>query len=132
VFAGLLLGRYGALARTTQLGKRNLAAELLTPSIPSNLRLRVTREELLQAVASAYALGQGIYPDGLELAMRQVLEEQVERFLYLVRGSRQEHVVDVIQPKPMMSLRDVDVGVRFRPEEDTNWQELQWLNTQVS
>ena len=85
-----------------------------------------------KAVESAYALGQGIYPDGLERIMRQVLEEQIERFLYLIQGSRQERVVDVIQPKPMTSLRDVDVGVRFRPEEDINWQELQWFNVQVS
>jgi hypothetical protein len=132
VFMGLLLGRYGALAHTTQLWQRNFAAELLTPSVPSSLRLRVTREELRQAVESAYAIGQGIYPEGLERIMRQVLEEQIERFLYLIRGSRQERVVDVILPKPMTSLRDVDVGVRFRPEEDINWQELQWFNAQVS
>ena len=73
----------------------------------------------------------GIYPDGLELAMRQVLDQQVDRLLYWLRGSRQDRVADVVQPKPMASLRDVDVGVPFRPEEDANWQELQWFNAQV-
>ena len=131
VFVGLLLGRYGALAHTMQLGKRNLAAELLTPSVHSNLPLRVSREDIRRAMESAYALGQGIYPEGLELVMRRALGDHVERFLYLIKGSRQERVVDIVQPKPMTSLRDVDVPVRFRPREDTTWQELQWFNTQA-
>jgi hypothetical protein len=49
-----------------------------------------------------------------------------------VRGSHQDRVVDVVQPKPMMSLRDVDLGVRFRLDEDLNYQETQWFNTQLA
>ena len=62
--------------------------------------------------------------------MNQVLREHVEGFLFRIRGSQQDRVVDILQPKAMTSLRDVDVGVRFRPEEDANWQELQWFNSQ--
>ncbi len=62
--------------------------------------------------------------------MRQVLEEQTNRFRYRILGSQQDRVTDVLQPQPMTSLRDVDVGVRFRPEEDSNYQELQWFNSQ--
>ncbi|MCI0623124.1 MAG: hypothetical protein L0387_15950 [Acidobacteria bacterium] len=129
ILAGLLLGRFGPAARTDKLGKRTVAAALLTPGTPSDLRVRVSPEQLQEAVEAAYALGQEIYPEGLELAMRQVLAEQIQRFLYLIRGSQKDRVVEILQPKPMTSLRDVDVGVMFRPEEDANWQELQWFNS---
>ncbi len=130
VFLGILLGRYGALARASNYGKRSVAAELLTPSMTSRLPARVDQNTLHQNVQEAYALGQGVYPIGLELAMNQVLREHVEGFLFRIRGSQQDRVVDILQPKAMTSLRDVDVGVRFRPEEDANWQELQWFNSQ--
>jgi hypothetical protein len=132
IFVGLLLGRYGPLGRTTRFVQRNLAAELLTPTVPSTLPFRVDPTAFRRDVEAAYALNQDIYPCGLELAMRHVLEEQVERFLYNVRGSRQDKVLDVVQAKPMMSLRDVDVGIRFRPDEELNWQELEWFNTHDS
>jgi hypothetical protein len=128
VFMGILLGRYGPIAHTTEFVQRNLAAEFLTPSMASNLTLRVSSEELYQALESAYALGQGIYPEGLELAMRQELRDYVQHFLHLIRGSHQKWTREAVQPKPMSSLRDVDLGVRFRPEEDANWQELQWFS----
>jgi hypothetical protein len=131
VMVGLLLARYGPLNEPFRLGLRNLAAELLTPANRSNLRVRVSPEDFLAAVEAAYALHQGIYPEGLELAMAQVLQEQVSRFVHQIRGSRQEKVIDVVQPKPMLSLRDVDAGVRFRPEEDINFQELRWFDTQI-
>jgi hypothetical protein len=132
IFVGLLLGRYGPLGRTTRFVQRNLVAELMTPTVPSTLPFRVDPTAFRRDVEAAYALNQDIYPSGLEFAMRHVLDEQVERFLYNVRGSRQDKVLDVVQPKPMTSLRDVDVGVRFRPDEELNWQELQWFNTHDS
>lgn len=132
IFVGLLLGRYGPLARNAQLGKRNVASELLTPDASTTLPFQVTRDQLRQAVEAAYALGQNTYPNGLELAMHEALEELTDRCLYAVRGSRQDKVVDVIQPKPMTSLRDVDAGVRFRPEEDASWEELRWFDSQGS
>jgi hypothetical protein len=132
VMVGLLLGRYGAIAQTTRLTQRNMAAELLTPGTPSKLPIRVTPDEFRAAVEGAYALGQGIYPRGLELSMIEALNEQVDRFIFQVRGSHQNRVVDVVQPKPMMSLRDVDLGVRFRLDEDLNYQETQWFNTQLA
>jgi len=130
VFLGILLGRYGALDRNPQYDRRSIAAELLTPGTPSRLRRQVSSATLNQDVQAAYALGQGIYPEGLELGMNQVLREQLDGFLFQIRGSQQDRIVDIVQPKPMTSLRDVDVGVRFRPEEDADWQELQWFNTQ--
>jgi hypothetical protein len=32
----------------------------------------------------------------------------------------------------MTSLRDVDVGVRFRPDEHAEYRDLQWFNTENS
>lgn len=132
VFAGLLLGWYGPLARNAQFGKRNVANELLSPGSQTKLPFQVTRDQLLEAMEAAYALRQQTYPDGLELAMLEVLEELTDRFLYAVRGSRQDKLVDVLQPKPMTSLRDVDAGVRFRPDEDASWEELRWFDAQGS
>ncbi len=131
VMVGLLLGRYGAIAQTTRLTQRNLAAELLTPTSRSNLSIRVTPEEFRTAVEAAYALRQGIYPAGLEFSMIEALREQIDRFLFQIRGSHQEKVIDAVQPKPMMSLRDVDLLVRFRLEENANYEETQWFNTQL-
>src|SRR5262249_3513591 len=131
VVVGLLLARYGPLNEPFRLGLRNIAAELLTPTSRSNLRVRLSPEAVLAAVEAAYGLPPGICPNGLELAMAQVLQEQVSRFVLQICGSRQEKVIDVVQPKPMLSLRDVDAGVRFRLEEDINYQELRWFDTQV-
>jgi len=78
----------------------------------------------------AYALDKKIYPEGLELRMRQVLGDQVEQFLHLTAGSRKDWITEVLQPTPMTSLRDVDVGVRFRPDEDADYRDLQWFNTE--
>jgi hypothetical protein len=80
----------------------------------------------------AYALDKGIYPEGLELRMRQVLEDQTDYFLHLIAGSRKDRVTEVLQPTPMTSLRDVDIGVRFRPDEDADYRDLQWFNTENS
>ena len=113
------------MAHRSNFDRRNVAAELLTPRQRSSLPFQVTPEELLGDVERAYALRQNVYPEGLELAMREVLAEQTRQFLYGVRGRRQDKVVDVVQPTPMTSLRDVDAGVAFPPATDADWQELQ-------
>jgi hypothetical protein len=130
VMVGLLLCRYAPPNEPARLNLRNIAFEVLTPTAPSRLRFRVSQAEFLAGVEAAYALRRGVYPEGLELSMSQVLREQVERFIYQLRGSRQDKVIDAVEPKPMTSLRDVDAGVRFRPEEDINYQELQWFNAE--
>jgi hypothetical protein len=79
-------------------------------------------------VREAYALDKGIYPEGLELRMRHVLGDQVDQFLHQIAGSRKDWLTEVLQPTPMTSLRDVDVGVRFRPDEDSDYSDLQWFN----
>lgn len=132
VFAGILLGRYGALLHNPQLAKRRVAAEFLNPSTASQLPRQIPRSEIEQAMREAYALDKGIYPEGLELRMRQVLEDQTDYFLHLIAGSRKDRVTEVLQPTPMTSLRDVDIGVRFRPDEDADYRDLQWFNTENS
>jgi hypothetical protein len=128
VFAGVLLGRYGAIMHNQQLAKRRVAAEFLNPSAASRLPQRLPRWEIEQAVREAYALDKGIYPEGLELRMRHVLRDQVDQFLHQIAGSRKDWLTEVLQPAPMTSLRDVDVGVRFRPDEDSDYSDLQWFN----
>lgn len=130
VFAGILLGRYGAILHTQQLATRRIAAEFLNPSATSQLPLQISRQEIDEAVKEAYALDKGIYPNGLELRMTQILGDQIGQFLHLIAGSRKDRVTEVLQPTPMTSLRDVDVGVRFRPDEDSDYRELQWFNTE--
>jgi hypothetical protein len=130
VFSGLLLGRYGAIMHNQQLAKRRVAAEFLNPSASSQLPQQLQRWEIEQAMREAYALDKRIYPEGLELRMRQVLGDQVDQFLHQIAGSRKDRLTEVLQPTPMMSLRDVDVGVRFRPDEDSDYGDLQWFNTE--
>jgi hypothetical protein len=132
IFAGVLLGRYGAILHNQQFVKRRVAAEFLNPNVTSQLPLQLTRGDIEQAMREAYALDKSIYPEGLELRMRQVLQDQVDYFLHSIAGSRKERLTDVLQPTPMRSLRDVDVGVRFRPDEDANYRDLEWFNTENS
>lgn len=130
VFVGLLLGRYGAILHNHQLGKRRIAAEFLNPNATSQLPMQIGRHEIDQAVREAYALDRLTYPEGLELRMRQILGDQVEQFLHLIGGSRKDKIAEVLHPSPMTSLRDVDVGVRFRPDEEVNYRDLQWFNAE--
>jgi hypothetical protein len=81
--------------------------------------------ELLHHVEAAYAVSEGIYPEGLELAIREILRDQTRRFIHVVRGSRKEKIADAVRPAPMTSLRDVDAGVSFQPASNTDWQELE-------
>lgn len=130
VFAGLLLGRYGAILHNQQLAKRKVAAEFLNPNAQSQLPQQLRRSQIDESVREAYALDKHIYPEGLELRMRQTLDDQVEQFLHLISGSRKNWVTEVLQPTPMTSLRDVDVGVRFRPDENADYRDLQWFNSE--
>lgn len=125
VLVGLLYGRYGAVAKTDRLKQRNLAAQLLSPNERTQLPLQLSQEDLLRDVEEAYALDDDVYPEDLELAMKEVLDEQVQRFVYGVRGSRQEKTADTVDPAPMTSLRDVDAGVSFHPTLEADWQELE-------
>lgn len=128
VLVGLVLGRYGALAKRGGFNKRAQAAALFSTSLrASNLPFRVGRDEFVQAAKKAYALGRGVYPEGLELQMRQVVEEEADGFLYGLAGSREEWLNNAVRPTPMSSLRDVDVGVRFRPSETSDWEELRYF-----
>ena len=128
IFAGLLLGRYAAILHNQQLAKRRVAAEFLNSSAASQLPMQLSRQEIDQALQEAYALGKQIYPAGLELQLTHILETQLDQFFHLIAGSRKDKVTDVLQPPPMTSLRDVDVGVRFRPDEDVDYRDLQWFN----
>ena len=130
VFAGLLLGRYGAILHNQQFAKRRVAAEFLNPNAVSRLPRQIGRAEVDQSIREAYALDKGIYPEGLELQLRRLLGDQVDQFLHLIRGSQRDYLSEVLQPTPMTSLRDVDIGVRFRPDENADYRDLQWFNTE--
>ena len=128
IFAGILLGRYGAIVHNQSFTKRRSAAEFLNPTLQSQLPRQIGREEIAASFEEAYALNQQIYPEGLEMRMKHVLDDRLGHFLHLIAGSRKEKLKDVLQPSPMSSLRDVDIGVRFRPNEDADFTELQWFN----
>jgi hypothetical protein len=132
VFVGILLGRYGAILHNQQLRERRIAAEFLNTNAVSQLPRQLRRGEIEQAMREAYALDKNNYPEGLELRMRQILGDQIDQFLHLIAGSRKRWVTEVLQPTPMTSLRDVDVGVRFRPDENADFRDLQWFNTENS
>lgn len=124
VMTGLFFGRYNPSMRTTRLRERHEAARFLgTMEAPRN---QETQNEFVEAVASAYGLGVGVYPESLEKALREAIEEEVDRFLYSVRSSRDRWLTEAVQPKPMMSLRDVEAGVPFRPA-DIDYETLMWF-----
>jgi hypothetical protein len=80
--------------------------------------LQTLGPKVLDEVRGAYALGQGVYDDALELGLNQTLTEQLDVVEGSVRTSQEKYLKDAVKPVPMRSLRDVEVGVPFAPDVD--------------
>jgi hypothetical protein len=123
IFVGIIFGRYGALSHSTEFKKRNASVELLS----GRAAVKVSDEQFRKAVYTAYALGSDIYDSSLELAMREAVDDRLQRFLFTVRGSQQELLTKTVKPAPMTSLRDVDTPVNFAPSE-MDYNKLAWFS----
>ena len=125
ILAGIILGRVNPLV-TEDLRVRRFVAALLA-SEGTTLPGAKSPFALLEEAAAAYALGRGIYPAGLEESFLRRLQTEVDRFRYLVRGSREEYLLQALNPRPMTSLRDVERGVPFGPDPDS-FEEAVWFS----
>lgn len=104
---GLVYGLHAAKSGRSVLNKRNEVAELMTTLGP----------QFLQQVKEAYSLGSEVYDERLEKALSDALEEQLSVVEMSIRNSNERNVKDAVRPAPMMSLRDVEVGVPFWPDQ---------------
>ncbi len=85
-------------------------------------------DELLAEITAAYALDQGVYDRGLEKQMLEKVQDLYQRFRWEVKNSSHRELKDVFKPGPMTSLRDVDVAVPFRPDDEAvDWHDLRWF-----
>ena len=127
VMVGLLYGNFGPQIHSDQMNRRHRAAQFLGLVQGTGYSgQQINREQFLGAVQRAYGIGDGVYPESLEMALSEAIEEEVDRFLYAVRSSRDQSLSDAVKPKPMTSLRDVEVGVQFWPE-NVDFETLMWF-----
>ena len=120
---GALYGRHLNDMRGTRSTQKSLVARGMSGGVP-----QLTRESLHAAVEASYALGNHIYDESLETQMEEGIERHWERFIYEVRNPQHDDMIKVFDPKPMTSLRDVDVTVPFRPDgSEMQYQDLLWF-----
>jgi len=105
---GLIYGRHAAESGNQKLNKRHEADALLS-QLGSNM---------MDELQGAYALGQGVYDESLELGLRTTLAEQMDIVRLSIRNSHEPNLKDAVRPTPMRSLRDVEAGVPFQPDVD--------------
>lgn len=108
VLMGIVYGRHAAEIGNQKLKERHEAGDLLTTLGP----------KAMEELRGAYALGQGVYDENLELGLSQTLTEQLEVVEGSIRTSQERYLKDAVKPAPMRSLRDVEVGVPFAPDVD--------------
>ena len=89
--------------------------------------LRANRAIVSDAAERSYALGDEVYAAGLEYSLSERLDEQIDRFIYNVANSDEKWLTDAIKPKPMTSLRDVERGVQFLPDEDVDMNLIMYM-----
>lgn len=71
------------------------------------------KDLFLKKLNSAYGLNRGIFDPDLERAMQQAIETQFSGLQRILSSSQEKHLTDSLKPKPMTSLRDVEVGIPF-------------------
>ncbi|MFM0068930.1 helicase-related protein [Paraburkholderia aspalathi] len=103
---GLLFGLHAAQSGRGTLNKRNEVVDLLNTLGP----------EFLKEVKEAYSLGSDVYDERLEKALSDALEKRLDVVTMSIRNSNEKLVKDAVKPVPMTSLRDVEAGVPFWPD----------------
>ncbi|ACB74472.1 helicase-related protein [Opitutus terrae] len=88
----------------------------------------LSRDALREALFASYALGDSRYDLSLEAQMTEALERDWQRFLLEILTPNHQDLTELFEPKPMSSLRDVDVPVPFRPDDAAmDYRELRWF-----
>jgi hypothetical protein len=123
IFLGALYGRHLNTLPADKAQRLHLVRRAISGA-PGPL----TREGLHLALLQSYALGESRYDDSLETQMETSLQRDWDRFLLEARQVSHRELNDVFDPKPMSSLRDVDIPVPFRPDDSNmGYQDLIWF-----
>ncbi len=104
---GLVYGLHAAQTGRSTLNKRNEVVDLLNNLGPA----------FLAQVKEAYSLGSDVYDERLEKALSDALTERLDVVAMSIRNSNEKLVKDAVRPVPMTSLRDVEQGVPFWPDQ---------------
>lgn len=107
VALGLIYGRHIAQSGRSELNRRNEVAALITD----------LGHEFKKQIKEAYSLGNEVYDERLEKALAEALDYQLGIVELSIRNSNERNVKDAVKPSPMMSLRDVEAGVPFWPDQ---------------
>ena len=107
VVIGLIYGLHAAQSGRSSLNLRNNTVALLNGLGAS----------FLDEVKKAYSLGDGVYDSRLEKSLSDTLAEQLGIIEMSLRNSNEKKTKDAIRPLPMTSLRDVEAGVPFWPDQ---------------
>ncbi|WP_426336763.1 helicase-related protein [Pseudoduganella sp. R-31] len=107
VALGLIYGVHTARTGSSKLNNRVDVVELLN-SLGGNF---------IDELKKAYSLGNGVYDPRLEKSLTEVLSRQLDRVEMSIRNSTEKKVKDAVRPAPMTSLRDVEAGVPFWPDQ---------------
>jgi hypothetical protein len=124
VLLGTIYGKYFHMLPMDRSGCLRAVAQVIAgdPTLFS-------RQELNNALMRSFALGESRYNQSLENQMGESIQRCWDRFTLEVRQVSHQQLTDVFQPKPMSSLRDVDVPVPFRPDNDAmDYNELNWFH----
>ena len=90
----------------------------------ADLSKRVWAEKLISALGGtflmelheSYFLGAGVYDARLEAALAAIVDIGASKVKMHLQGSQDEKTVDALRPRPMSSLRDVDLAIPFWPK----------------
>ena len=131
-FPGVLLGSLYSRHLNALRGRKSEQLRWVAQAMSGGVG-PLTREALREALLASYALGDMRYDPSLEAQMSESLQHDWERFLWEVRNPNHQDLKEVFDPKPMTSLRDVDVPVPFRPDDASmGHRELRWFEQQQS
>lgn len=107
IVLGLLYGKHVAQTGNSGLNMRSNASQLMS-SMGS---------DFVDEIKAAYSLGDNVYDSRLEQALGSVLTAQLDVVQMSIRNSNEKKVKDAVRPAPMTSLRDVEAGVPFWPDQ---------------
>ena len=109
MLTGILLGRYDSESYTGDLRKTHAASTFIQEH----------EEELSQALHNAYRLDSDVYPTELVQSLEQSVGDKSSQAKNNIRASTEKWTFDAVNPRPMLSLRDVEESIPFAPDTDS-------------
>ncbi len=126
-FPGILLGSLYGRHLNILSGSKDQVLHAVAQAMSRNDG-PLNSNSLHAALRNCYALDEKRYDGSLEEQMSVSLERNWQGFLFEVRHPSHHNLTEVFDPPPMSSLRDVDVPVAFRVNEDAiDWRDLRWF-----